>query len=189
MSSQYEKRQIAKLNDLNKKRKLRKTRQKLGYKDDKENEPIEEEGDEDWGNSINTTRSSLRSKVSTKNSPKKNVQKDKSADLNRSSGSTRASTRATARRSEEWQVSNVSSEGNKNEVESEDESDTPEDRLVIDEASEVDPMEEAKKVREEMAELKAKMDEEGRRAEEESKKKLAEMTKIALNLCLQCKQI
>ena len=63
MSSQYEKRQIAKLNELNKKRKLRKTRQKLGYKDDKENEPVEEEADEDWGNSINTTRSSLRSKV------------------------------------------------------------------------------------------------------------------------------
>lgn len=64
MSSQYEKRQIAKLNELNKKRKLRKTRQKLGYKDGKENEPVEEEeADEDWGNSINTTRSSLRSKV------------------------------------------------------------------------------------------------------------------------------
>ena len=92
--------------------------------------------------------------------------------MNRSSGSTRASR---ARRSEEWQVSNVSSEGNKNEVESEDESDTPEDRLVIDETPEVDPMLEAKMVREEMAELKAKMDEEGRRAEEESKKKLAEM--------------
>ena len=45
MSSQYEKRQIAKLNELNKKRKLRKTRQKLGYKDDKENEPVEEEAD------------------------------------------------------------------------------------------------------------------------------------------------
>ena len=92
--------------------------------------------------------------------------------MNRSSGSTRASR---ARRSEEWQVSNVSSEGNKNEVDSEDESDTPEDRLVIDETPEVDPMLEAKMVREEMAELKAKMDEEGRRAEEESKKKLAEM--------------
>jgi len=92
--------------------------------------------------------------------------------LDRSSGSTRASR---ARRSEEWQVSNVSSEGNKNEVESEDESDTPEDKLVIDETSEVDPMQEAKRVREEMAELKAKMDEDGRRAEEESKKKLAEM--------------
>ena len=63
MSSQYEKRQIAKLNEMNKKRKLRKTRQKLGYKDDKENEPVEEDADEDWGNSINTTRSSLRSKV------------------------------------------------------------------------------------------------------------------------------
>ena len=92
--------------------------------------------------------------------------------MDRSSGSTRASR---ARRSEEWQVSNVSSEGNKNEVESEDESDTPEDKLVIDETSEVDPMQEAKRVREEMAELKAKMDEDGRRAEEESKKKLAEM--------------
>ena len=66
MSSQYEKRQIAKLNEMNKKRKLRKTRQKLGYKDDKENQPIEEEADEDWGNSINTTRSSLRSKVGCK---------------------------------------------------------------------------------------------------------------------------
>ena len=93
--------------------------------------------------------------------------------MNRSSGSTRAS-RATARRSEEWQVSNVSSEGNKNE-DVEDESATTEDRLVIDETLEVDPIQEAKRVREEMAELKAKMDEEGRRAEEESKKKLAEM--------------
>ena len=92
--------------------------------------------------------------------------------MNRSSGSTRASR---ARRSEEWQVSNVSSEGNKNEAESEDESDTPEDRLVIDETSEVDPIQEAKMARQEMAELKAKMDEEARRAEEESKKKLAEM--------------
>ena len=177
MSSQYEKRQIAKLNDMNKKRKLRKTRQKLGYKDDKENNPMEEEADEDWGNSINTTRSSLRSKVSAKNSPKKNVQKDKSADLNRSSGSTRAS-RAAARRSEEWQVSNVSSEGNKNE-DVEESSDTTEDRLVIDETEEVDPIQEAKRVREEINELKAKMDEEAKRSEEESKKKLAEMKEQA----------
>ena len=93
--------------------------------------------------------------------------------MNRSSGSTRAS-RATARRSEEWQVSNVSSEGNKNE-DVEDESATTEDRLVIDETLEVDPIQEAKRVREEMAELKSKMDEEGRREEEELKKKLAEM--------------
>ena len=77
--------------------------------------------------------------------------------------------------SDSSRLSNVSSERNKNEVESEDESDTAEDRLAIDESSEVDPMQEAKMVREEMAELKAKMDEEGRRAEEESKKKLAEM--------------
>ena len=176
MSSQYEKRQIAKLNDMNKKRKLRKTRQKLGYKDDKENNPMEEEADEDWGNSINTTRSSLRSKVSTKNSPKKNVQKDKSADLNRSSGSTRAS-RAAARRSEEWQVSNVSSEGNKNE--DAEESSVTTDRLVIDETEEVDPIQEAKRVREEINEMKAKMDEEAKRSEEESKKKLAEMKEQA----------
>ena len=66
-------------------------------------------------------------------------------------------------------------EGNKNVVESEDESDNPGDRLVIAEPAEVDPMQEAKMVREEMAELKAKMDEAGRRAEEESKKKLAEL--------------
>jgi hypothetical protein len=173
MSSQYEKRQLAKLNDQRKKRKLRKTRQKLGHKDGKENEPVEEEADEDWGNSINTTRSSLRSKVSTRNalSPEKTAQKDISADLNRSSGSTRA---FRARRSEEWQVSNVSSVANKNEDVEED-SDSTEDKLVIDESQEIDPIQEAKKTREEIAELKAKMDEEEKRLEEESKKKLAEL--------------
>ena len=173
MSSQYEKRQLAKLNEQMQKRRLRKTRQKLGYKDDKENEPVEEEDDENWGDSINTTRSSLRSKVSARSarSPKKTAQKDQSAVLNRSSESTRAS-HAAARRSEEWQVSNVSSEGKQNEDSEEDDT---EDRFVIDDAQEADPMQEARRLREEMAELKAKMDEEAKQAEEESKKKLAEM--------------
>ena len=75
--------------------------------------------------------------------------------------------------------SNVSSEGNKNEDGSEDESedgsDSSEDRYVIDETPKNDPMQETEMVREEMAELKAKMDEVGRRVEEESKKKLAGM--------------
>ena len=105
---------------------------------------------------------------------KKNAQKDKLADLNRSSGSIRASTRATVRRSEEWQVSNVSSEGNKNE-DLEEGSDTTEDELVTDETEEVDPIQEAKRIREEINEMKAKMDEEAKRSEEKSKKTLAEM--------------
>ena len=87
----------------------------------------------------------------------------------RAARAARAARRA-ARGSKECQVSNVSSEGNKN-----DESVTTEDLPATDETKEVDPIQEAKMVREEMVELKAKMDEAARRAKEESEKKLAEM--------------
>ena len=177
MSSQYEKRKLAQLNEKMANRKLRKTRQKLGYKDEKENDLVErEDEDENWGDSLNTTRSSLRSKVSARRapSPKKTSQKDHSTDLNRSSGSNRA-TRASARRSEEWQVSGVSSNGNKNEDVEDDSDDGTDERLVIDEAQEVDHRQEARRRREEFAQFQAKMDAETKKNEEESKKQLAEL--------------